>query len=119
MKKSIIILFLILSFGSKVFSMSFNEAAQQNKLIVLYLYLTTCGACRSFEPIYSAIEAEFSSKYNFVKEIAQESALATKLRVDSVPAVYIINPQANTAARIKSECIFDRACFEATLQSYR
>lgn len=118
LKKVILGLFLLLTVVSNAYAMSYQEAMKQDKPIVLYITMFGCGACRQFEPFFDAAKDKFASKFNFVKEDVNTSEIAAKLRVNSTPSVYILEPKTRNATGIKYACISQQSCFENTLQSY-
>ena len=101
-----------------VMAMSYKEAKMQNKPIVLYIYMQTCGACKGFAPIYASVSSKYSAKFSFVKELMENSQLGARLNPDSVPAVYRVEPKTESATKIPYECLSDQACFEGTLNKY-
>jgi len=102
-----------------VMAMSYKEAKTQNKPIVLYVYMQMCGACKEFSPIFDSVSSKYSTKYNFVKELMENSQLGARLNPDSVPAVYIVEPKTESATKIPYECASNKACFEKTLDKYK
>lgn len=118
MKKIVALLFTIFVFLQIANASEFDSAMQQNKPIVLYLYMNGCGACVAFEDLYSQTAQKYSNKYTFVKENYRNSEMAEKLKTDTLPSIYIINPKTRTAYRIKSSCFKKQACFEETLDNY-
>lgn len=118
MKKIIISLFLVLAAATSVLAMSYQEASKQNKPMVVMFHSHGCGACKQFSPIFDRFAAKFSNKFNFVKEDANASKIASTLNFDTVPAIFIIQPKTNSAKRISDDCAWDQGCFTKTLQNY-
>ncbi len=118
MKKLFLILLLVLTFASKVQAVTYEQASAQGKTMVLYLYMTTCSACKEFESTYNSVASKYLNKFNFVKENISYSQIASTLRPSGVPAVYILEPSTRTAQKITYECITNQACFEETLNKY-
>ena len=117
-KKLLLTTLFVLSMAPGVFAMSYKEAKTQSKPVVLYLYMKQCGACKGFSPLFESVSSKFSSKFNFVKELLEDSELASKLNPTSVPSVYIVEPKTNKTKAISYECASDKACFEGTLGNY-
>ena len=121
MKKCLILLILTIIYAAITptsYAMDYDKAMTQKKPVILYVYMTGCSACKAFDSYYKKAEKEYSQKYNFVKENVYFSKIADTLKINSVPAVFILDTQKKTAARIKWECLSDRACFEQTLKEY-
>ena len=117
-KKLFITTLFILTLAPSVLAMSYKEALSQNKPIVLYIYMSTCHACKGFSPIYDSVASKYSAKFNFVKELIENSQMGAKLNPSSVPAVYIIEPKTQSAKAINYDCLTDQSCFEKTLEKY-
>lgn len=118
MKKIIIGLLLIVLSTTGAWAMSYDEASKLDKPIILYINMFGCSACKHFDVFFQQAESKFSSKYTFVKENISFSQMAQKLKVNSAPSVFIIQPKTRSSQKIKWECLRQRACFEETLQKY-
>lgn len=118
-KKVIISLFLVLAFASGVFAMSYEEAATQDKPIVVMFHMHGCGGCRKFSPIFKQYSKKFSDRFNFVKEEIYSSKIAKTLSFDTVPALFIINPKTQSSKQINENCMWDEECFSKTLNEYK
>lgn len=119
MKKLVIGLFLILATAMSVFAMSYEEAKSQDKPIVVMFHQHGCSACRKFSPIFNKFASRFSDKFNFVKEEANSSKIASTVNFNTVPALFIFEPKTGSAKRIKDDCAWDNECFTRTLQEYK
>lgn len=118
MKKFILTLFLIFSFTSSVCAMTYEEATTQNKPIVVMFKMLGCSACKAYEPTFDSISSKYSNKFTFVKEDAY-SQLATKLNIQRVPTLYIIEPSTQKAYRIQSDTIWQPNGLERILNNYK
>ena len=119
MKKILISLFLILAFASGAFAMSYEEAAVQDKPIIVLFHMRGCSGCRKFSPIFKDFSKKFSGKFNFVKEEIHSSKIAQTLSFDTVPALFIINPKKQETKRISENCMWNEECFTKTLNEYK
>ncbi len=120
MKKFILALILIFSFGTSVFALTYDEASTQSKPIVVMFEMNGCSACRAYEPKFDSIASnpKYSNKYNFVKEDAY-SQLATRLRIQRAPTLYIINPITHKAYLVKGDTIWQPNGLENILNNYK
>ena len=119
MKKIIVALFLSFATSMNVFAMSYQDASTQGKPVVVMFHMRGCSACRKFSSRFDKIAAKFSNKFNFVKEDANSSTIATNLDFPTVPALFIIEPSTSKATRIQDGCAWDNGCFEKTLNEYK
>ncbi len=120
MKKVILALILIISFASSVFAMTYDEASTQSKPIVVMFTLKGCSACRAYEPKYDAIssDSKYYDRFNFVKEDAY-SQLASRLGIQRVPTLYIINPTTHKSYLVKGDTIWQPNGLENILNNYK
>lgn len=109
MKKSLIILGLMLTSAISTFAM------EKPKVILFSMH--GCSACKKFAPTFEKMSAKFANKFNFSKEDA-DSSLANKLGISYVPMVYIMDSDKNTKTAIDSDCLASPSCFENKLQNY-
>ena len=116
MKKTLISLFLILSFAAGVIAISCNAVSAKDKPTVLCISAPMCGACQQFAPTFEAARAKFSDKFNFVKEDVNHSQRAKRLNVSQTPSVYIL--QGNDSQQIDWQCLSQPSCFEQKLKDY-
>lgn len=125
MKKLLISSFLVFALGLSaalsVFAMNYEEASMQDKPIVIMFHMHGCGACRKMSPIFNKFAAQFSNKFNFVKEDISSSKIASALgpQFDTVPALFIIDPKTKNSKRISNDCAWDKECLTKTLQDYK
>ena len=103
---------------ASAFAMNYEEAKMQNKPIVVMFHMHGCGACQKFSPIFDKFAASFSNKFNFVKEDSNISKIGSTLKFDTVPAIFIIEPETQKAKRISDDCAWDKECFTKTLNEY-
>lgn len=119
MKKQLIALLLgLIMTVSSALAMTYDEAINQNKPIVIMFHMHGCSACQQFSPIFDKFASQFSNKFNFVKEDVNSSQIATTLKMDSVPAIFIIHPKTHKSTRVSDKCAWDSGCFTKTLQNY-
>lgn len=119
MRKILIGLFLLLITTTSAFALNYKEVKAQNKPIVVMFHMHGCSACRKFSPIFDKFASKFSDKFNFIKEDAYSSELASTLKFDTVPAIFIIEPGTNASKRISDDCAWDEGCFTRTLNEYK
>jgi len=123
MKKPITKLFigiaLALASITSVFAMNYEEAKTQDKPIVVMFHQHGCSACKKFSPIFGKFASKFSDKFNFVKEDVASSKIASTLKFDTVPAMFIIEPKTQATKRISDDCAWDEGCFTKTLNDYK
>lgn len=115
MKKTIINLLLIFSFVAGILIFA-NKAIAMEKPTLLYIYMPGCSACKQFDGNFSAAQAKFSKKFNFVKEDINSSQRAKQLNVTETPSVFIIGK--NGSQKIEWSCLSQQSCFEQRLQAY-
>lgn len=108
----------MLAAASSVFAMSFDEAKVENKPVVVMFHMHGCNACKEFSPKFGKLATKFSSKFNFVKEDINGSAIAKSVNFSTVPAFFIIEPKTMNSRRIDDNCAWDKECFEKTLKDY-
>lgn len=119
MKKLVIAAILLLSAATGAFAVSYKEALGQDKPILLFFQMNGCSACRQAKPIYENLEKSFSNKFNFVKDDVNASRLSSQFGVDSVPAMFIVDPKTKKSVKIPYSCILEKSCMEKTLNEYK
>ncbi len=66
----------------------FNAMIQENKPTLVDFFATWCGPCRIQAPILEEVKKRVGDKANIIKvDIDQNSELAAKYRVQSVPTL--------------------------------
>lgn len=118
MKKLVLTLSLLFSFVAGAFALSYDEALNQGKAVVVLFKSQYCSACKAFEPTFDSVASKFTGKFSFVKEDASNSSLANSLNIKYVPAVFIINPKTKAATRIGDSSMSSGA-FENALKGYK
>ncbi len=70
-----------------VTAQNFDQEVLQSKLpVVIDVYASWCGPCRTMMPFFEELATELSDKYKFVKlNIDEERDLAIQYRVSSIP----------------------------------
>lgn len=109
--RNILVLFLLLFFATPyVFAMTYNEAKSQTKPIVILFKKNGCKYCRDYEPYFNDMEKKYSYKFNFVKEECSSSIseIASQLKVESYPEVFLILYQYNKAYPISNRWELDK-----------
>ncbi len=119
MKNLVLIVFLMMLTVSSVNAanyMSCEDAVQEGKPFVVYLHSNTCPACKHFTPVFNQMMSRTS--YNVVdvnySEQLDENKCST-LQTKTIPAVFVVNPEQQTSAKIKYETYFDSILFSKTL----
>lgn len=116
MKKLLLILVLIAI--PVVLAITYKEAIGKEKPQVLFFYTQGCSACNQFKPLFAQMASKYSKKFNFIKQDANNSSLASKFKINSVPAVFIINTETGAASPISYDCLQQQGCFENKLSNY-
>jgi thioredoxin 1 len=69
----------------------FNRLMEQDKPILLDFYADWCGPCQALLPTVEKLAAQYDGKIEVAKvNIDHQNALATKLKVRSIPALFFI-----------------------------
>lgn len=69
---------------------SFEALINNEKPVFIDFYADWCGPCKSFSLIVDKLKEEMGDKVRVVKiNVDKNQALATKLRVSSIPAIMI------------------------------
>ena len=69
---------------------SFEALINSNTPILIDFYADWCGPCKSFSPIVEQLKDDMGDKVRVIKiNVDKNQALATKLRISSIPAVLI------------------------------
>lgn len=119
MKKAIILFLLIGLTIPNVFAMTYDQASQQEKPIIVMFKMKKCSACRKFSPKFDKFAEKFSKKFNFIKEDVDSSKIASVCKSDTVPAFYVMHPKTQKAERISDSCVWDKQCFTEFLNNYK
>ncbi|BDS09910.1 thioredoxin [Aureispira anguillae] len=73
----------------------FNEIIRQDKPVLLDFYADWCGPCQALLPTVEKLANQYSDKIEVAKvNIDQNNALAAKLNVRSIPALFFIQDRA-------------------------
>ncbi len=65
-----------------------NEVLSYKGIVIVDFYADWCGPCKSFAPIFEEVASE-TSGVKFMKVNVDESAIARKYRVMSIPTVVL------------------------------
>lgn len=69
----------------------FNLLLGQDKPVLLDFYADWCGPCKALLPTVEKLANQYDGKINVAKiNIDKHNALATKLKVRSIPALFFI-----------------------------
>lgn len=69
---------------------SFEALINSNKPVLIDFYADWCGPCKSFSPIIEQLKDDMGDKVRVIKiNVDKNHALASKLRISSIPAVMI------------------------------
>ena len=89
---------------------------QEGKPFIVYKHSNTCPACKHFTPVFNQMMSRTS--YNVVdvnySEQLDENKCST-LQTKTIPAVFVVNPEQQTSAKIKYDTYFDSILFSKTL----
>lgn len=118
MKKLLMVLCLILLLTPIILVTTNNVACAKAKPQVVYFYSQGCSACNQTKPLFDRMASKYSGKFNFVKQDVNSSSLANKLNINSVPTVYIIDPNTQAKTQISYDCLQSQTCFEKKLLNY-
>lgn len=76
---------------------SYDEALQSDKPMLVVFYVDWCGYCLKFMPKFKILSGIYKNKYNFVMLNVEESesnkALAEDVGISGFPTVYILDPK--------------------------
>ncbi len=118
MKKLFTALILVSLSAATAIATTFNEVKNQGKPVVVMFHMHGCGACKQFSPVFDKFASKFSDKFNFVKEDINHSDIAKSLNFQTVPAIFIIEPNTMKATRVGDNCAWDEGCFTDKLSKY-
>lgn len=118
MKKLLILAILVLIAVPAILVINYKETLAKEKPQVLFFYSQGCSACQNFKPLYEQMASKYSNKFNFIKQDINSSNLASKFNVNSVPAVFIVNPETQAKTEISYDCLQQQGCFEKKLSGY-
>ena len=82
---------------------TYDEIVAQKKPGIIYFYSETCTYCNDVFPIYKSLSKEFRNKFMFgVADVYDKNTqpLASKLRVRTIPAIYIYNSKNHKFTKI-------------------
>lgn len=120
MKKLIVLGALLLGVSQIATGMTYDEASKLDKPVVVMFKMSGCGACKEFEPFFDKTSAKYGNKFSFVKEHIgfSGSKLSNKLKISSVPSVFILEDKKNKKQTISYDCLTTNGCFEQKLKEY-
>jgi len=80
-----------------------NQYLEQSrtKPLIVDVYAEWCGPCKQMAPAFEELAKELSSQYNFAKiNVDEESDLATKYKIRSVPTILFIKDEKVVATKV-------------------
>lgn len=102
MKKSLLILFLLLgiinSYGQTELTDDTAESkllVNNDRLIVLDFYATWCSPCKMMDPIIEELEEEYGGRVDFYKIDIDKNKVDDALGITAVPTYFFIKNSAN------------------------
>ena len=122
MKKLIITINMLMFLSSSAYCANYvncNQAMQTGKPFILYLHSNTCYACKKFTPIFAKL-MDTMPMYNVVDinySYPQTNDVCSTAETKTIPAVYVVNPQKRTRAKINYNTYFDETAFTTSLMN--
>lgn len=118
MKKLILSILLMSAFSASALAMTYDQAKNSGKTMVIMFKMRGCSACKQFEPVFDRAETKYSKKFNFVKEDYNNSQIASKFNFQTVPALYMYNPKTQQSQKIQDNDMWAPGSFENFLDNY-
>lgn len=100
---------------------SYNQAALENKPMVILFYAPWCSYCRKFEPYYKNLSKEYKDRYNFVMVDGEDFAnrnLTMDYAIGSYPTLYIADPKLDNRILINNTLYGDVNKIKVELDRY-
>ncbi len=85
-------------------SSNFEKVISESKdLVLVYLWASFCGPCRSFSPVIEEISNLYKDKLDVIKVNIEESgSIANKYNVITIPTIVLLNKNTVVAKRTGS-----------------
>lgn len=102
-------------------TISYNQAVQKGKPIVITFYTDWCGYCKKAAPVIETLRKEYSDKYTFVNanaEAGSNAQLANKFKVKSYPSLYLVDPATNKVKFINQRSYVNKEIMENELNNF-
>ena len=119
-KNLIVTLLIFIGFADSVYCANYlqcEQAMQEGKPFILYLHSNGCYACKQFTPIFNQIVSSMS-EYNVVDvnySYPQKQNVCSSAESQTIPAVYVVNPQKRTRSKLNYDIYFKQNEFKDSL----
>lgn len=101
---------------------TYNEAIQSEKPMLILFYADWCGYCLKFMPKFNILSKLYGNKYNFVMLDVEGGPKNIKLTNDTgvagYPTVYILDPKYDNKVLISNTVYQDLGKFRTELDRY-
>ncbi|HEX2937928.1 MAG TPA: thioredoxin family protein, partial [Ruminiclostridium sp.] len=80
-----------------------QQAVQEQKPILVYIYTDWCGTCKQMGPLIDSLAYEYSDRYTYIKANAEDSRsdeLSKAFKVRGYPTIYLFNPKTNKSYKV-------------------
>ena len=120
LKNLIVVLSIFIGFANNAYSANYlqcEQAVQEGKPFILYLHSNSCYACKQFTPIFNQVVSSMS-EYNVVDvnySYPQKQNVCSSAESQTIPAVYVVNPQKRTRSKLNYDIYFKQKEFKDSL----
>lgn len=100
---------------------SWEEAQEIDKPIIVNFYVDWCSACRRFAPIFEGYRKEFGSDFSFVivkTDAPGNGRLSREFNIYQYPTVFLVDKKNERKIRLDSYKYYDKESFKAELDAF-
>lgn len=101
---------------------SYDEAIQKDKPILIVFYADWCGYCLRFMPKFNTLSKIYKDKFNFVmlnvEATEANEKLAEEVALSGYPTVYIIDPKYDNRVLISNGIYHNLSKFRVELDRF-